>query len=233
MLPIFSLLYVTLILNHASITFAHRWPFPIARSVSLTKIDCVNTGKPSTSLFWKKVEQEDTVTSRLQKNMRDLGRSLVEGTVEQGPRIIHHMFYWLTAYDAIESVRFNDYRVVMKNFYTKNTPLIQGHEGNFMPSMYSKLFYFARLRPRLLYSVGALLRALQLCTPFQAILDPCAGVGAGVNFFATIAGSRWVQPVVLGWATTKWIWVWLGARKVEGTHLPIKVSIRELEKKDD
>ncbi|CAJ1938304.1 unnamed protein product [Cylindrotheca closterium] len=95
--------------------------------------------------------------------------------------------------------------------------------------MYSKLFVFARLRPRLLFSVGALLRALQLCTPFQKVIDPSIGVGAGVNLCAVLAGSRWVKPVVLGWATTKAIWVWLGARQMDRAFLPITLSIHEWE----
>lgn len=215
MLRIFFLLSATLFLNHPFVTFAHPRQSPFGR-ISFTKID--NTTPTTPSSFWGKTQKEEKVPST---PWRDLGRSLVEGTVQQGPRIIHHLLYWLTAFDAIESVRFNEYRVPYSN------------EAKFVPSMYSKLFYFARLRPRLLYAVGALLRALQLCTPFQMILDPNAGVGAGVNFFAMVAGSRWPQPVVLGWATTKWLWVWLGARKVEGTQVPIKISIRELEKKDD
>jgi len=245
MLRIFFLLSATLLLHHPSITFARTWPFPPARSVSLRRIESAYTGKPSRALFWKKTQKEDKVPStslfwttpqqevKFTSRLRDFGISLVEGTVKQGPRVIHHIFYWLTAFDALESVRFNEYRVVMMNFYMQNTPLFKPSEGRIVPSVYSRLFYFARLRPRLLYAVGALLRALQLCTPFYTILDPSAGVGAGVNFFATIAGSRWVQPVVLGWATTKWLWVWLGARKVEGTQVPIKISIRELERKDD
>ena len=101
-----------------------------------------------------------------------------------------------------------------------------------VPSVYSKLFYFARLRPRLVFSVGSLLRALQLCTPLGRILDPSIGVGAGINLCAILAGSRWVKPLVLGWATTKYLWKWLGAERVGRAFLPITLSIREWEQQE-
>lgn len=97
--------------------------------------------------------------------------------------------------------------------------------------VYSKLFYFARMRPRLLYSIGALVRCASLCTPIRHLLDPSVGVGAGIHLFAFLTGSRWVKPLILGWGTTKWFWQWLGARPVEKAYLPITLSIHEWEEK--
>jgi hypothetical protein len=139
-------------------------------------------------------------------------------------RRIHLALYWLTATNAVMAVLVNDYRIPL----AAHSPEAAGLLGN----IYSRVFFFARLRPRLLFSVGALLRALQQCTPLQQIIDPSAGVGAGVNICAYVAGSRWVGPVVVGWAATREFWVLLGARKVEGAHLPISVSItRELDRR--
>jgi hypothetical protein len=145
-------------------------------------------------------------------------RALTTGVVDPGPRFIHHSLYWITAADALQYVFFNEY----SGFMT----FANGHAKT---SVYSKLFVFARLRPRLLFSVGAILRALQLCTPFRKVIDPSIGVGAGINLCALLAGSRWVKPVVLGWATTKFAWVWLGARQLDRAFVPITLSIHEWE----
>ncbi|VEU44158.1 unnamed protein product [Pseudo-nitzschia multistriata] len=73
-----------------------------------------------------------------------------------------------------------------------SSPLIapQAEAQSVVREVYSKLFYFARMRPRLLYSIGALLRALSLCTPLRHLFDPTVGVGAGIHFFASLASSR-------------------------------------------
>lgn len=169
---------------------------------------------------WRPIK---TVKREVPKKRREgffsrIRRSLRTGIIAPGPRYFHELLYWATAADALQFVLFNEY----SNFLNLSTVRAK-------PSMYSKLFVFARLRPRLLFSVGALLRALQLCTPFQKVIDPSIGVGAGINLCAMLAGSRWVKPVVLGWATTKCAWVWLGARQMDRAFLPITLSIHEWE----
>lgn len=233
--PILLIIIVTFLLVHPYYTVAYPRPFSFARSVTMIEdykarrdINTVNTKL----LFWKKPQEKKVPEATIRKKLYQAVQGLVEGAVRKGPRIMHHTLYWLTAYNALQSVRLNEYTSLHitpsdddtpKNYFNTFNPV--GVKGQLVSEVYSRLFYFARLRPRLLYSVGALLRALQLCTPLQTILDPSAGVGAGVNVCAMVAGSRWVQPAILGWATTKWIWVWLGARKVKGTYLPITVSI--------
>ena len=149
--------------------------------------------------------------------------SITSGAVQSGPRVIHHALYWLTATDAVQSVVRNQYTDFLGAMTARPS------QRNVVPSVYSKLFYFARLRPRLVYSVGALLRALQLCTPLGRILDPSIGVGAGINLCAILASSQWVKPLILGWTTTKYAWKWLGAKRVERAYLPISLSIHEWE----
>lgn len=149
------------------------------------------------------------------KAARDFFHQFVTGHVRRPtPRLLHHLLYWLTAADAVHSVFLNEYSSKAALWWRlfqiagpSSSPSSgdRHHHNALVPSVYSRLFYFAKLRPRLLYAIGALLRALQLCSPLRRILDPTAGVGAGVNLCALLAGSRWVKPLVLGWATTKWV----------------------------
>ena len=40
-----------------------------------------------------------------------------------------------------------------------------------------------------------------------------------------------VKPLILGWATTKAFWTWLGASPVDRAYVPITLSIHEWEEK--
>ena len=88
-----------------------------------------------------------------------------------------------------------------------------------------RLFSFARLRPRFTYTVGALLRALQLTTPFQKVFNPCVGVGFGCNVLSRFVCCAWVPALILGWASTEHIWRALGARQPSGAAVPISVKV--------
>jgi len=165
------------------------------------------------------------------QSFRQTINELVTGIVRTpSPRYIQHALYWITAADAILSVILNEYSdfSLCGAFFVPHATT-QG----VVREVYSKLFYFARMRPRLLYSIGALLRAFSLCTPLRYLLDPTVGVGAGIHFFAYLAGSRWVKPLILGWATTKAFWTWMGARPVHRAYLPITLSIHEWEEKKE
>jgi hypothetical protein len=67
-----------------------------------------------------------------------------------------------------------------------------------------------RLFTRLMFLVGALLRALQLSTPLQMVIDPS------------------MQALLLRWATTKWFWKWMGAKHANQMSVPIQLSVRDL-----
>ena len=118
--------------------------------------------------------------------------------------------------EAVVAVTNNDY---------ERMRVVRREETTFGKRVYSSLFYFARLRPRLLFAVGALLRALQLCTPLQRIFNPSAGVGGGLHLCSMLAGSRWPSPVVLGWSVTRPFWEALGAQSPRGAQVPISISI--------
>mmetsp|Transcript_21805 Transcript_21805/g.63444 ORF Transcript_21805/g.63444 Transcript_21805/m.63444 type:complete len:233 (+) Transcript_21805:121-819(+) len=134
--------------------------------------------------------------------------------------------YWLSAVDAVAAVLCDDFR--MKILLPRAPVMhLENPSDRVAASIIPRIFYFARLRPRLLWSVGALLRALQLCTPIQRVLNPSAGVGLGVNMCAIVARSRWVAPLVVGWASSGPVWRWLGARQPQGAVVPIAVSISQ------
>ena len=88
-----------------------------------------------------------------------------------------------------------------------------------------RVFFYAKLRPRVLFAAGAALRALQLSTNGKMLFDPTAGVGAGLNLLALFAGSRWPASVICGWIWSKSFWQALGARPPAGVTIPISVSI--------
>jgi hypothetical protein len=144
---------------------------------------------------------KNVIRYQIQKVQRFINEIITGDVRRPSTRFVQQVLYWITAADSVHSVFLNEYSELYLSFCSP----IPVDRGALVPSVYSKLFYFARLRPRLLYAIGALVRALQLCTPFRKVLDPCVGVGAGVNLCALLAGSRWVKPFVLGWATTKWV----------------------------
>lgn len=90
--------------------------------------------------------------------------------------------------------------------------------------IYGALFYFARLKPRVAFAIGSVLRALQLTTAVQYVFDPGVGVGIGLNILTMLCDSRWPAAVVLGWIATKPMWRLLGARSPSSVPFPIKLS---------
>ena len=86
------------------------------------------------------------------------------------------------------------------------------------------IFYFARLKPRLLFVMGSVLRALQLTTVVHYVFDPSIGVGAGLNMLALLCSSQWPAPLLLGWALSKPVWLALRAQAPQQSYrVPISV----------
>ena len=92
-------------------------------------------------------------------------------------------------------------------------------------NMYRTLFYFARLKPRLLFVVGACCRALQQTTVLRLVFDPSVGVGAGLNLLALATASRWPSALTLGWCASQPFWRMLGASPPKGVD-SVPVSMR-------
>ena len=105
---------------------------------------------------------------------------------------------------------------------------VQRGEGKdaFVERAWSSIFYFARLRPRLLFVIGSALRALQTTTVLQYVFDPTAGVGFGLNVLALLTSSRWPATFLLGWASSSGLWRLLGAKPPPKINVPIAVSIK-------
>ena len=89
------------------------------------------------------------------------------------------------------------------------------------------MFYFAKLKPRLLFVIGACMRGLQQTTVLQYVFEPNSGVGVGLNLLALWVGSQWPAPLVLGWAASKLAWRLLGAQPppTAGVAMPVNVEI--------
>lgn len=181
-------------------------------------------GRKATNFLLLTPQQKERYDS-----FRNTINEMVTGNVRKvTSRRFQHALYWITAADSIVSVILNEYTAFP---FPGVSVIVSNERQGVVREVYSKLFYFARMRPRLLYSIGALVRALSLCTPLRHLLDPTVGVGAGIHFFAFLTSSRWVKPLILGWATTKAFWTWLGASPVDRAYVPITLSIHEWEEK--
>jgi hypothetical protein len=129
------------------------------------------------------------------------------------------LLYCLTAINPLLSVVGNEYTSVL----TRDSPRSQNPTA---AAVYRTLFYFAKLKPRLVFVVGSCLRALQQTTVLQLVFDPCAGVCAGLDFLAWFVSSRWPSPLVLGWVVSKPFWQLLRAAPPPSVKVPISVTPR-------
>lgn len=142
------------------------------------------------------------------------------------PRSWSQFLYIFSAVNPFLAVFFNDYSQMCAFI-----PHIQtDRHVNVLSRTYETLFFFARLRPRVSFAIGAALRALQLTTAFQHVFDPSVGVGFGLNLLCLYAKSRWPSTIVLGWALTKPFWKVLGASPPTGLPVPIRISLKEISK---
>lgn len=124
------------------------------------------------------------------------------------------------------SVVANEYQNVERNIKFLPSPLRPTTTGGSpTAAVYRTIFYFARLKPRLLFAVGACARALQLTTVLQLVFDPSIGVGAGLNLLALATASRWPAPLLLGWAASKPVWWLLGASPPPKVQVPISIDL--------
>jgi len=79
-------------------------------------------------------------------------------------RLARFALYWGSSIDSIQAVIANDYKKGWMSYVDAAEICGTKAQGarRYLPQVYSTIFYFARLRPRLLFSVGALFRALQV-----------------------------------------------------------------------
>eukprot|EP00977_Amphora_coffeiformis_P011748 scaffold2868_cov171-Amphora_coffeaeformis.AAC.1 len=126
------------------------------------------------------------------------------------PKLWARFMYVLTALNPALAVFCNDYAKMM---------------GPYRPVRTQHLFFFARLKPRVTFTIGAMLRALQLTTAFQYVFDPSVGMGFGLDVLFLFAQSKWPATIVLGWSVTKPFWKALGANPPSGLPVPISISM--------
>ena len=140
------------------------------------------------------------------------------------PTRVCRWLYIFTVVNPVLSVIANEYKNVDSKFLP--SPLrAEPLSTHRTASVYRTLFYFAKLKPRLLFAVGACLRALQQTTVIQLVFDPSVGVGAGLNLVALATASRWPSALMLGWAVSKPFWSFLHAAPPEGAKLPIQLHV--------
>ena len=138
------------------------------------------------------------------------------------PKTWARLIYTMTAWNPALAVLFNDYAKMVRPFRPYQTQKQQHHA---LAKTYETLFFFARLKPRVTFAIGAMLRALQLTTAFQYVFDPSAGIGFGLDILCLFARSRWPATIVLGWSVTKPFWKFLGANPPSGLPVPISISV--------
>jgi len=128
------------------------------------------------------------------------------------------LLYCATIVNPVISVCANEYRSIVPLLGTRSS------DSRNLAAVYRTLFYFARLKPRLLFVVGSALRALQQTTPLKSVFDPAVGVGAGLNVMALATASRWPSALLLGWASSKPFWQLLRAAPPAKVQVPIRIS---------
>lgn len=142
------------------------------------------------------------------------------------PHDVQRALYITTSINPLLSVFANEYTGV-RNFRPLTLMFpggVHGSGGDLPKQVYRTLFYFARLKPRLLFAIGACARALQMTTVLNLVFDPKIGVGAGLNMLALATGSQWPAALVLGWAMSKPVWRLLGAEPpFANVRFPINV----------
>ena len=65
--------------------------------------------------------------------------------------------------------------------------------------------------PRHLFTLGAGLRMIQLCTNLKNAFDPSVGICALVNLGAIFGSAKWISKIVLGWTISPIAWRVFGA----------------------
>lgn len=137
------------------------------------------------------------------------------------------LLYGLTSVNPLLSVLINQYTGI-RNF--RPVMVVHSAQENKDPlpkQIYRQIFYFARLRPRLLFAIGACARGLQQTTVLQLVFDPRLGVGFGLNMLALITNAQWPAPLVLGWACSKSSWRYLHAEPpvpTQDINFPIQIN---------
>jgi hypothetical protein len=136
------------------------------------------------------------------------------------PRHWSRFLYIMSAFGPLVAVLWNDY-ARMPLVPTSTTPSTRA-----LARTYETLFFFARLKPRVSFAIGAVLRGLQMTTALQYVFDPTVGVGFGLQLVCYLVRSRWPSTLILGWSLSPKIWHFLGAAPPSSRPVPISISMK-------
>ena len=76
-----------------------------------------------------------------------------------------------------------------------------------MPRLFGLRFF----APRVLFTIGAMARGLQMSTGLAGVFDPGFGVTGLVNAGAVWVNAKWLPKLVLGWVASGCVWLAMGA----------------------
>lgn len=201
---------------------SYTWLFLVA-SATTTGLRVPGTGFASRAKFPRREEPKGSdgtrsLRSSVQRRWAKF-RKLFKHPVWRA-QFLRRSLFLASTFNVVPCVVRNDYKASF-------APFMERHTESKPPMIYRQLFYFARLRPRILFTIGACLRALQMTTPIEHVFDPGVGCGAGLNMLALFVGSRWPAPIITGWAFTKRPWLLLGAEKPPPARVPITVVLKD------
>ena len=182
-------------------------PFPFRTPAKLKKI-----GGLSSSSTRRSDKSKDATTSTTAAEKKDI-------ILVVSPKWARFL-YCLSAFNPFLAVFFNDYTRMLEPF----PKIYRTQSHNIILKTVEGVFTVVRLRPRVSFAIGALLRALQLTTAFQYVINPPVGVGFGLNVICLLANSRWPATIFLGWSLTEPLWKILGARAPSSSPVPITIN---------
>lgn len=130
------------------------------------------------------------------------------------------ILYYLSAMNPLIAVLFNDYSKMLEPI-----PILQTQPKNVISQAVTGFVSIVRLKPRISFTVGAMLRALQLNTAIENVIDPTIGIGFGLNVLCLFAKTRWPSTIILGWSITKTFWKILGSKQPNTGPIPITMAL--------
>ncbi len=98
---------------------------------------------------------------------------------------------------------------VLPSLYTNTTPA-PPKASNLIAAATAKIGW-RFFPPRLLFTIGALARGLQMSTGLCRMFDPTHGVSALISIGSAWGGAPWVGRVVAGWVLSRALWDLAGA----------------------
>lgn len=126
----------------------------------------------------------------------------------------------VTSINPALAVLYNDYdahRIDTNRMFRQLSPTSPTQPSTALP----KWLFSVGMRPRVMFTIGTVLRALQLTTPLKWVFDPSSGIAAGINLLCLWSGSKWPATIILGWVASPPFWRALGTDGPTAQPIPI------------